>query len=435
MKALARLSVLVTALAAACTTEYSSPTPRGTVPAVPLPQAVVDPSRLYTTPEEIVPFVAGDRDGIPTESGDSIIRRFDDAYAHEKRPRLAVYLNRALSDDVGEWHSDARIVVGSHASTIEKKGGKVVESEESDVEVVAAVQRRAPQDSRANPEETWMWEFEDGFTRPLLTGRARLVDRTLMLRLASAKASDQRPDKVPSVQRIEMDALKTHADVLVELLVARSSRAAYGYEFRATAKEVHTGILLANVSSLHWSAQSQTRRSYEATDQGYVAQDTLPPLHEVAGRLSLELMASLSDCWSSVPVADYRADRRPSATSPEAATDSSQSVVSVRIRRVRVIPGAVEPGGRLRLEMEYAIDVPEGTSEVEVQESWQLFQGNSLLTSVAPKVDHRTSGVWRSGVDINSPDHAATGVYQVKNRVITPVGLDETCTEFKVAAP
>jgi hypothetical protein len=51
------------------------------------------------------------------EAAQGTIQRFSKAYADKGSPRIAIFLNRALSDDVREWQSDARV-----AAAYEQRG-------------------------------------------------------------------------------------------------------------------------------------------------------------------------------------------------------------------------------------------------------------------------------------------------------------------------
>jgi hypothetical protein len=96
-----------------------------------------------------------------------------------------------------------------------------------------------------------------------------------------------------------MKALQGYADLFVEILIARSPSSPLGYEFKATAKEVDTGTIMANVTSLGWQDRNYEKREVRATSHGYeiLETDCIPSTREVASDLSLDLMGSLSRAW------------------------------------------------------------------------------------------------------------------------------------------
>jgi hypothetical protein len=233
----------------------------------------------------------------------TVLPDFDRAYKAAGSPRLAVFFNRTLSDEVREWRTDIRGVVaisgdvtasdGEKRSTFKGPGG-----------ISAYAQTHVENDTlRAYPaDESWKWRFEQGFLDPLIDARARVVDRATIMRLEAAASGRQGSAYNPmAVKKVEMDALLGKADLFVEILVQRDPQSDVGYVFKATAKEVKTGFVLANVTSLDWDYRPvqkkiiATDRGYEITSEPLDAQ--LPGIDVVADDLSLALMRSLANRW------------------------------------------------------------------------------------------------------------------------------------------
>ena len=102
------------------------------------------------------------------------------------------------------------------------------------------------------------------------------------------------------MKNIEMEALKEKTDILVELLVSRSPHSPYGYEFRATAKDIQTGQILANCTSANWKRHRILTEKIVATSEGYkrTRKESFPEIIEVAGELAKDVMLLLTDCWN-----------------------------------------------------------------------------------------------------------------------------------------
>lgn len=227
------------------------------------------------------------------------IARFRAAYGAKKRPRIAVFLNRRLSDAVREWLTDSRLVLAGGYSKEETVAGQQARQAEVVGGISVYSQRHAGGRIRPRPNEHWMWAFEDGFIQPFLQAGARIVDRATIMRLAASSRRQGSAYAPVAVKKVEMDALKGYADIFVEILISRSPSSLYGYEFKATAKEVNTGIIVANVTSLHWRPENRIRRQVYATSHGYEIVDSIriPPVEDIASDLAIDLMRALANSW------------------------------------------------------------------------------------------------------------------------------------------
>jgi hypothetical protein len=225
------------------------------------------------------------------------IQRFKSVYAAWGTPRIAVFLNRALSDEVREWRTDARLVVASGSTSVRSKDGQ--EERASEIATGTSISTQKPlgdESARPNPGETWMWEFEGGFLEPFLAAGGRMVDRATIMRLSAARLGMQSNTYAAmAVKKVEMDALVDHADLFVEILITHSPASPYGYEFKAIAKEVKTGVIVAHVMSRRWKPEERWQRSIVPTSRGYEIVDTtsMPLVHEISADLALELMNAL----------------------------------------------------------------------------------------------------------------------------------------------
>ena len=309
------LSVAVLCLGGCRTVRYlETETPPGQVPAPPpAPIAPIAPPQQssYVAPAQGQqgPEFVGDASGMRAETtreaytsdlSAGTMARFRAVYGAKKDRRIAVLLNRQLSDEVREWVTDSRLVLaGGYSKTMTVSGEK---TEQTDVTagISGYSQQHTDTGARPSPNERWMWAFEDGFIQPFLQSGAKMVDRATIVRLAAASSGQQSSAYAPmSVKKVEMDALKGYADIFVEILISRSPSSLYGYEFKASAKEVNTGIIIANVTSLRWRPEDGKRREIYATSQGYEVVDSvrIPPVEDIASDLSIDLMNALASAW------------------------------------------------------------------------------------------------------------------------------------------
>jgi hypothetical protein len=307
-----RAGALLAFFLVACASSAGGQPVAGSVP--PPPEERGDP--VPTLRDEMAREIREPKPGSVDKTRNQILDEFKSAYRAIGRARMAVFLNRELSADVREWNVVAGVSGAESESTSRATSEKTEELTER--EQSGAVQIHAgpaPDGARPSPAEGWMWEFEAGFVKPFLDARCKLVDRATILRLAATDAAVPGKTHAPqAAKRIEIEALREYADVFIELLVTRSSRSPHGYEFRAIAKQVDDGEVLAMVSS-HGRDERRSVRvtgdgydlvdpssppgesEVKATDRGYAIVETPPTVGEASRRLSFALMEKLSYAW------------------------------------------------------------------------------------------------------------------------------------------
>jgi len=298
-----------------CATTYlEKPTPTARIPEAP----AIAPPRIQELPRsqsgELHPGDTGGvygnqialDSGIVRESGPSggaafpATDRFEASYKAAGRPRIAILFNRRLSDEVREWRSEARIVKtgdGGVTTTRETAFGRESETVKgpSSVSVQTGMEMNG---QHSYPGESYAWGFEDGFIQPFLRAGTVLIDRATIMRLASRSISQ---GNAPiEVKKVEMDALVNNADIFIEILISRYPSAMYGYEFKASAKEVRTGRILASSTSLNWDRSKSRPKKVVVTDKGYelVNDNAFPSVQKLSADLALDLMNSLAAQWA-----------------------------------------------------------------------------------------------------------------------------------------
>jgi len=223
-----------------------------------------------------------------TDVPDDVREAFRAAYVRAKNPRVAVYVNRQLSDDVREWSSDRRAKVGYIETRTTAEG-----SSQTVGTATASVERH--DDGAGRPrEDHWTWRVEDGVLQPLLNSGVRVVDRAVMLRL-TALDHEPAPGSEAPVKKIETNALLGYADILVEVLISSRKDDKMGYVFRLEATRVNDGSIIARCSSATWEPRRRlaTKGEWQATDDGFERRD-LPNPETVGAWLAEDLMDRLS---------------------------------------------------------------------------------------------------------------------------------------------
>lgn len=290
-------ALLLVAATTGCVRYLEQETPAGTVPPPPATVKAQAAQNVQPPAAPVLQTVADKRWG---DEAQGTIQQFAKVYAAKGTPRIAVFFNRALSDDVREWRSNARLSVTRERTKVQEEAGKETKQTATVGGAAVAIEQPADAGARPSPDEQWMWAFEDGFIQPLLDAKVKVVDRATIVRLAAAK--EGRRTDVPSVapKTIEVNALKDSADLFVEILVSRSPSSLYGYEFKASAKEVKTGQIVANVTSLRWRPEDRRGRIVIAGPTDYQVIDgiRIPPVGEIAADLAVDLMNALDRTWA-----------------------------------------------------------------------------------------------------------------------------------------
>jgi hypothetical protein len=322
------ISLIVALGLAGCTTYVETPTQQADIsPVAPAPiGGTHDPAMAQGTQQAAIsdrtsPFIGKPLSGSVKPLADEVytasIQAFGEAYKRADSPRMAIYFNRVLSDEVREWITSSRSVVSGEGESVSVGAGPTVITDEGAVintnngiqaqgsndkqrGVVAYEQRHREQAQRQDPEASWMWRFEDYFLQPFLKAGAETVDRATILRLVAAGQDQSDPYKVTAVKQIETTALTSHADVLIEIKINRDHASPTGYAFRAVAKETKTGVIVGSVTKA--GQDYRYAKSFEAvaTDKGYELKkgSTALVLENISQELAIDLMNSMKMVWS-----------------------------------------------------------------------------------------------------------------------------------------
>lgn len=229
-----------------------------------------------------------------------VLEHFRQAYQQAGGPRMAVYFNRELSDEVREWIPGTQhqvTVSQAHAASFSSLNTGPVSAQSSATGTLESRSRHytGASDSRPELREGWQWQFEDAIASTLLDGGANIVDRAVIFRQMARQAPQSAGmDGTMSTIVNEISALDEYADVLIEMKVTRSATD-YGHDFRAVARNVQTGQIIGTA----FVNGNQIRQGgAAAAASGYAMRnDHYPTLEQVSRELTLGLMRSLSGHW------------------------------------------------------------------------------------------------------------------------------------------
>lgn len=289
-----------------------------------LAQAVGGPVPEYVPPPQAAPPARTGEvaDRVAKKAGvfasrPELINEFREAYQRNKKPRLAFFWNRQLSDTLNQWYGDQRIVVTDSGQS-SLSGDLNLEGAGNRQRTIEAQNRvGSTEKKRMQPSENWEWEFQDGFLSPFLESGAAVIDRTAILRITGA--NQRGVDDLT----IETRSLQGMADYLVEVLVAPTSQSTVGYELRARILDVQTGRILAYVNSRSLKDWNQKERAvatssgfeltdedddesfgprstdqrYKATSSGFERRRKPPKLKAISENLAYNVMTGMMKQW------------------------------------------------------------------------------------------------------------------------------------------
>lgn len=187
---------------------------------------------------------------------------FKAGYARAGKPKIALFWNRTLSDDV----SSTAEVTGTLTST----GIRARDNYQVTIRV-AAQSGSEKNYSLAPPPRAA--EFESGFQSALREAGAVFVDRSAIIRLSAlgkTKAGEQAKDL--DYQTLEMSALADYAQYFAEVNFIRDADSTGGLEVRVTVISTSTGEVIADVVPTELYKSDDDTGTWVASDSGFKKQ-------------------------------------------------------------------------------------------------------------------------------------------------------------------
>ncbi|MBK1667250.1 hypothetical protein CKO28_04230 [Rhodovibrio sodomensis] len=230
---------------------------------------------------------------------------FARAYANVGSPRMAVYWNRPFSDRLSQWVALGRLRIEQRASgagTFEGSDGRQgrmrMESTESASVVLEGNAGQDQRDRRLDPLAAA--EFETGFSRPMLAGGAELVDRATIMRVTESNIGrGAGQERLDDAQLVETEALKSFADLLVQITMLDDADAPLDTAFRVRVTRITDGVIVADMVTRGRKELKSQQRSWTATAGGYVEDGRTESVRVAAlGRfVARETMQALAERW------------------------------------------------------------------------------------------------------------------------------------------
>ncbi|MCH2209577.1 MAG: hypothetical protein MK132_27475 [Lentisphaerales bacterium] len=140
-------------------------------------------------------------------------QEFHTVYKNAGNPRILVFLNKHSSEEIEPW------VKKTH---IENQVG-------------------------------WITSLENGFMKPLLDQGAFIVNRSKVPNLIDLYEKQSSEGK----RTFDFENIAQYADIFVEIKVRKNSGVKGGYDFLASAKQIHDRRILANVQSGKYSKENK----------------------------------------------------------------------------------------------------------------------------------------------------------------------------------
>ncbi len=247
----------------------------------------------------------------------SSLNRFASAYAAAGSPRVAILYNQTFSNQIQSWTMESKNVFQEFAgvnveasgsavkATDSTYGGAITASQGTSSVTGAKVARsesfneyRGANGRAGFSSEYAQWTFEDGFAKPFLAAGVKVVDSSLIMQTTGRNEGAATEKQHISDVNLNVDAIKQHADWLVEVLMVPDSRSVAGYLFRATIKRLSDGQVLGTaMTSLDDFKRTREKTRVVATEGGYrfVPDDSdRPTLEEYAQSVAIRLLTDLT---------------------------------------------------------------------------------------------------------------------------------------------
>jgi hypothetical protein len=248
-----------------------------------------------------------------------VFDKFDKAYAAQDQPRIVILLNRELSEDVSEWKVSEKTVAkvsGNVEGTMAKggteqkaptpsQGSSAPQTEKSNtvsgakigMNLEAYTATKGEGEERETGSESWKWQFENAFLQPFLDAKAKIVDRATIIRQLGAEESKEKAAQELDKMTLETNALNKYGDIYIEVLVTNDSASPSGYVFKATAKKIKGGEIIAQVIS---KGEPKQPGKEGAASQAPADDKAKKPIDlEMSSRgLALMLMDKMAQNWT-----------------------------------------------------------------------------------------------------------------------------------------
>ena len=233
----------------------------------------------------------------PAEDEAASIDAFRRRYHGQRRPMVALFWNRELSDRIAQSVVQRQSVEGSkHESANESstQTGKQVVRQETTSQTTDVMSFSTMEPIRAGLDERAESRLRSAFLSTLASGGLKLIDRSMMVRSAAAKSAS-----AVDAQNIETRALEGQAKYLLEVLLIRDEQAPLGFGFQLSVKDVTSAaIVFSDYTNALPTQRTRVRWVAVNGSQGFERAAPSPPtLDQIGRQLALTVMSHLASAW------------------------------------------------------------------------------------------------------------------------------------------
>jgi hypothetical protein len=244
-------------------------------------------------------------------------RQFAATYVAAGSPRIALFWNMSLSEDVVDHKVSRTSVQGGttrSSNSLEKKTAGEAGSatlrdgdEKSTTNTTTTSGEMVTNKDKRNAPlaESDAWKLETAFATAMRTANVHFIDRSTIIRMTHAQ---QGKDATSDSHTIEAKALLGRADMFMEVLMAKDNEAPLGWGFRVSLTDINTGTQLASFYSTAVPNLGPAPKPYfVATNKGFekvTPQQVSATVEDIGHALARDAMLDLQ---GSLPAKQARA--------------------------------------------------------------------------------------------------------------------------------
>jgi hypothetical protein len=105
----------------------------------------------------------------------------------------------------------------------------------------------------------------------------------------------------------------------------------------------------------------------------------------------------------------------------------------VKIRNATAFPEMIKPGDKLKVNLDYSVMAPQGTNDVNVQETMVLKRDGKVLNELSNRSISRKLGGGNTEAEFQIPAKLPPGTYVIEHKVQAGTSYDVRPTVFVVA--
>jgi hypothetical protein len=233
-------------------------------------------------------------DNGPTDNTAGIVESFRQKYVAAKQPRIALFWNRELTDNLArrtyQRSSTSSTKSESSTATGDKDNKSDAKTEQANATTINSLETvEDNQHESLDPRRDAL--LKTAFVAAMRAGGVHFIDRSLLVRAAATRAA-------PAVdaQLNEMTALQNNADWLMEVVLIRDANAPLGFSFKVSVEDIHNETEIMDLFT-QATPSAHGRSGYVAVNGGAGFIPASPPpvtVPEVGSTLGVQIMGQLA---------------------------------------------------------------------------------------------------------------------------------------------